>query len=471
MDVEVRTSNVGFTINDEQVEISEETLTINWPRFHPRSKIKAVNGNPILAKSDFYQSVQGLTSFKITVAIPMVVSKDKSPGDQCIHNSSLTQGSIVTVSEVDVVADGRVRGKLKDPTGKEEVRVCRGEDGGLGFTINGENMTITRVDSEFLQRPRLYLGSKIKEVNAKPVSSKSEFDLAVVGLMDFRITVETPGWISIQANNCSYQGTTCFAAKQVGDDAAEEKQLYYLLWIESQLKESLRYKKFVRLLPRSCKTVIPGQSSFEEDLKTYRARPRIRRAIGSILLMMCEQDEDDSQGEYVMIVDSTPIGSARQGGNQEVFQIGQSVLCRDDPLQPWVPGVVKSVSPSLTVDLENWDGAPLKLREVVPADKVATLNKGTEVEVIEVVTFPDERRIRAKLRSPSGWIFVLNTDTCKRWAMKSAQASLLKNFGLPVSLNGWDRLKKMLATSREDVVLAESHSRRRSRSRRRIGGY
>merc|ERR1712025_490477 len=99
--------------------------------------------------------------------------------------------------------------------------------------------------------------------------------------MDFQLTVETPGWISIQANSCSYQGTTCFAAKQVGDDAADEKQLYYLLWIESQLKESLRYKKHVRLLPRSCKTVIPGHSSFEEDLKTYRSRPRIRRAIAS----------------------------------------------------------------------------------------------------------------------------------------------------------------------------------------------
>lgn len=64
--------------------------------------------------------------------------------------------------------------------------------GELGFTFDARTLTITSVRNEVLNRPHLYLGSKIKLVDATPVSNKWDFDRAVQGLMQFSMSLDPP---------------------------------------------------------------------------------------------------------------------------------------------------------------------------------------------------------------------------------------------------------------------------------------
>eukprot|EP00429_Kryptoperidinium_foliaceum_P059661 CAMPEP_0176096614 /NCGR_PEP_ID=MMETSP0120_2-20121206/48434_1 /TAXON_ID=160619 /ORGANISM="Kryptoperidinium foliaceum, Strain CCMP 1326" /LENGTH=199 /DNA_ID=CAMNT_0017430601 /DNA_START=18 /DNA_END=613 /DNA_ORIENTATION=+ len=48
---------------------------------------------------------------------------------------------------------------------------------------------------------------------------------------------------------------------------------------------------------------------------------------------------------------------------------------------------------------------------------LAKLNAGDTVKVLEVAEVEEERRVRALLEEPSGWISLLNMDTGARWAV------------------------------------------------------
>jgi len=49
-------------------------------------------------------------------------------------------------------------------------------------------------------------------------------------------------------------------------------------------------------------------------------------------------------------------------------------------------------------------------------NQVSELKKGTQVQVVEVVTLPEAERIRGRIRDPPGWISLKNTKTGYRWA-------------------------------------------------------
>jgi len=64
----------------------------------------------------------------------------------------------------------------------------------------------------------------------------------------------------------------------------------------------------------------------------------------------------------------------------------------------------------ITHDARVEDGPTLGSR------KVAVLNAGAAVEVLEVVTMPKIRRVRARIENPKGWISLVNMDSGYRWA-------------------------------------------------------
>jgi hypothetical protein len=47
---------------------------------------------------------------------------------------------------------------------------------------------------------------------------------------------------------------------------------------------------------------------------------------------------------------------------------------------------------------------------------IQRLKVGTEIDVIEIVPVPEEKRLRAKIRDPEGWISLLNLSDGQRWA-------------------------------------------------------
>eukprot|EP00933_Yihiella_yeosuensis_P083615 TRINITY_DN9785_c0_g1_i1.p1 TRINITY_DN9785_c0_g1~~TRINITY_DN9785_c0_g1_i1.p1 ORF type:complete len:1112 (+),score=327.76 TRINITY_DN9785_c0_g1_i1:449-3337(+) len=51
-------------------------------------------------------------------------------------------------------------------------------------------------------------------------------------------------------------------------------------------------------------------------------------------------------------------------------------------------------------------------------DLVDELEEGTEVEILEIVHLKEEKRVRALLAEPDGWITLENLETGKRWAEK-----------------------------------------------------
>jgi hypothetical protein len=48
---------------------------------------------------------------------------------------------------------------------------------------------------------------------------------------------------------------------------------------------------------------------------------------------------------------------------------------------------------------------------------------GTEVDVIEIVPAPEEKRLRAKIGNPDGWISLLNLEDGQRWACSKVEPS------------------------------------------------
>jgi hypothetical protein len=87
--------------------------------------------------------------------------------------------------------------------------------------------------------------------------------------------------------------------------------------------------------------------------------------------------------------------------------------------------------------------------------EVATLDPGACVEVSEVMTIQEQKRIRAKIRSPHGWISLQDTDTGFRWA-KSAKAATPSAEKRPSeSSRGWRRPFSSLLQRRARPSTAE----------------
>jgi hypothetical protein len=62
---------------------------------------------------------------------------------------------------------------------------------------------------------------------------------------------------------------------------------------------------------------------------------------------------------------------------------------------------------------------------------ICSLKSSTHVEVLEVITIPEEKLIRARIKDPEGWISLRNTETGESWA-KAARSSAT----IGVSLQG-----------------------------------
>merc|ERR1712060_292231 len=60
----------------------------------------------------------------------------------------------------------------------------------------------------------------------------------------------------------------------------------------------------------------------------------------------------------------------------------------------------------------------VQLTAKVGSQKFATLEPGCEVSVVEVVDSTEDRRVRARVEEPAGWISLLNTESGLRWAEK-----------------------------------------------------
>ncbi|CAK0882695.1 unnamed protein product [Prorocentrum cordatum] len=58
----------------------------------------------------------------------------------------------------------------------------------------------------------------------------------------------------------------------------------------------------------------------------------------------------------------------------------------------------------------------VQLTAKVGSQKFATLEPGCDVKVVEVVDSTEDKRIRARVEEPAGWISLLNTESGHRWA-------------------------------------------------------
>lgn len=61
----------------------------------------------------------------------------------------------------------------------------------------------------------------------------------------------------------------------------------------------------------------------------------------------------------------------------------------------------------------------VQLTAKVGSQKFATLEPGCEVKVVEVVDLTEDRRVRARVEEPAGWISLLNTESGHRWAERA----------------------------------------------------
>mmetsp|Transcript_55370 Transcript_55370/g.154231 ORF Transcript_55370/g.154231 Transcript_55370/m.154231 type:complete len:371 (+) Transcript_55370:41-1153(+) len=69
--------------------------------------------------------------------------------------------------------------------------------------------------------------------------------------------------------------------------------------------------------------------------------------------------------------------------------------------------------------------------ETVKAHVVGQLNVGDVVDVLEVVHNTEERRVRARIEDPPGWISLLNAETGTRWAVRAGQGDALRGVLAP----------------------------------------
>merc|ERR1712217_504269 len=52
---------------------------------------------------------------------------------------------------------------------------------------------------------------------------------------------------------------------------------------------------------------------------------------------------------------------------------------------------------------------------------IGTLSGDTLVEVLQVVSYIKENRVRGRIKKPAGWISILNIEDGTRWAVKKGQ--------------------------------------------------
>merc|ERR1712176_1619215 len=52
---------------------------------------------------------------------------------------------------------------------------------------------------------------------------------------------------------------------------------------------------------------------------------------------------------------------------------------------------------------------------------IGTLSGDTMVEVLQVVSYIKENRVRGRIKKPPGWISILNIEDGTRWAVKKGQ--------------------------------------------------
>jgi len=77
------------------------------------------------------------------------------------------------------------------------------------------------------------------------------------------------------------------------------------------------------------------------------------------------------------------------------------------------------------------------------SEKIACVPKGTGVQVLEIVELQEERRIRAHIRQPAGWISLLDTECGHRWATKTdAAIESIDSASYQVALQGGSDAKK-----------------------------
>jgi hypothetical protein len=88
------------------------------------------------------------------------------------------------------------------------------------------------------------------------------------------------------------------------------------------------------------------------------------------------------------------------------------------------PGTYVTIAPNTSVDT----AAPL-----ASSSTIARLAAGTVVEVLEVVTMHEEKRVRAKIKQPEGWISLRHTENghCWAWPQESPEDDGLFAAGPP----------------------------------------
>lgn len=93
--------------------------------------------------------------------------------------------------------------------------------------------------------------------------------------------------------------------------------------------------------------------------------------------------------------------------------------------------------------------------EVKGTKKVGEIEAGTEFEVLEVDKRPQEKRIRARVADPEGWVSLLNTSNGFRWAVRLRGRPAIdrsKLVGDLSSLEGIDTVLAALGTGWKDSL-------------------
>jgi hypothetical protein len=157
-----------------------------------------------------------------------------------------------------------------------------------------------------------------------------------------------------------------------------------------------------RVDPESVTTLFGGfekekaKATAETTLRCYHAKPTAKATTAAA-------DREAAQTAKKATTEATATAKATNGTNGN--KSGEK-----DVLEK--PGIY----------VVTHDGAMVSADLSKNSAVVGKLTLGTNVEVVEVVNNQEDKRIRAKIKSPEGWISLSNTETGYRWA-KSAKDS------------------------------------------------
>ena len=57
--------------------------------------------------------------------------------------------------------------------------------------------------------------------------------------------------------------------------------------------------------------------------------------------------------------------------------------------------------------------------QTLRGDEMPQLTAGQSIDVLEIVSYAEAQRVRARIAEPPGWITLTNTDTCARTAVRA----------------------------------------------------